>query len=149
MIFIWPKISWGKGGRAPSRSPNRKPRLKLLVPFILFVASGPADAKCPLDWAAARQTAVATTPKADCTFENHACRWSFDLGVPQSRQVFETLRADLAQCPDLIDATRDDGVNHPDFYDAWAFRFPGMALSLSIKDKSALESTFVVLRALP
>ncbi|NNE78647.1 MAG: hypothetical protein HKN18_00105 [Silicimonas sp.] len=87
--------------------------------------------------------------EVDCETEPDACRWTFDLGAPVSRELFEVLRARLAECPNLRAASRDQGVNHPDFYDAWVFRFAREAFSLSIKDKSGLRRTFVVLRQVP
>ena len=62
-----------------------------------------------------------------------------------SRGSFEALTQKLATCTD-VPPVRDQGVNHPDFYDAWAFIIDGAPVTLSIKDKTALGKTFVVLR---
>lgn len=85
----------------------------------------------------------------DCDTEPGVCRGAFALGAPESRRIFEATRQHLAACPGLRQAVRDRGVNHPDFYDAWTFSFSGGALSLSLKDKSALGQSFVVMRRLP
>ena len=86
---------------------------------------------------------------ADCGHEALACRWTFDLGAPASRALFEDMRARIGACSKLDRAERDQGVNHPDFYDAWVFPLAATKVMVSIKDKSALEKTYVVLRLLP
>ncbi len=78
-----------------------------------------------------------------------ACRWEFDLGNAPSRQAFAGLADRLDACPGLLAAERDQGVNHPDFYDAWHYRFDTSEITLSIKDKAALGATYVVLRLRP
>jgi len=89
-------------------------------------------------------TAYGVAP--ECDGEERACRWTFTLGADGSRTLFDELRSRLEACPDMAGMTRDQGVNHPDFYDAWIFQFADAALSVSIKDKAALGQTFVVLR---
>lgn len=86
---------------------------------------------------------------ADCGHEALACRWTFDLGAPGSRTLFEDMRVGMGACSDLDAAERDQGVNHPDFYDAWVFPMVSLRVMVSIKDKSALGETYVVLRLLP
>ena len=81
----------------------------------------------------------------DCDSEPGVCRGTFDLADPGSRDSFEALTQKLATCTD-VPPVRDQGVNHPDFYDAWAFIIDGAPVTLSIKDKTALGKTFVVLR---
>ncbi len=86
---------------------------------------------------------------ADCGHEAEACRWTFDLGVPASRALFEEMRDGIGACSDVEAGERDQGVNHPDFYDAWVFPMALSNVMVSIKDKSALSKTYVVLRFLP
>ena len=78
-----------------------------------------------------------------------ACRWSYALGEPQSRDFFESLRSNLSNCPSLTEITHDAGVNHPDFYDAWVFDLPASQVFIALKDKSALSATYVTLRVRP
>ena len=85
---------------------------------------------------------------ADCESEAQACRWSFELGDTGSRGLFKDLVDSIGACSTLTSKLHDTGVNHPDFYDAWVFDFPTGSLSVSLKDKSALGQTFVVLRRL-
>ena len=75
------------------------------------------------------------------------CVWRFPLQAPAARRQFADLVSGLLTClgPGSL-AERDQGVNHPDFYDARRFETGGIELIVSIKDKSALENTFVNLR---
>ena len=108
----------------------------------LILAAGTAGAEC-------LSGTLEAASGFDCKSEPGACRATFDLGVPASRETYEALRREIATCPGLVAAEQDQGVNHPDFYDAWAYTLPDGAMTLSIKDKSALGKTFVVLRRLP
>ena len=90
---------------------------------------------------------VALAPQnLSCDLVDRSCRWSFGLGDAVSRALFDTLVETMRACPDFESAIRDSGVNHPDFYDAWAIQIGEQGFSVSIKDKSALQQTFVVLR---
>ena len=90
---------------------------------------------------------VAMAPQnLSCDPADRSCRWSFDLGDDVSRALFEDLVKTMRDCPKLESAVRDSGVNHPDFYDAWAIQIGNQGFTVSIKDKSALQKTFVVLR---
>ena len=90
---------------------------------------------------------VALAPQnLSCDSADRSCRWSFDLGDNVSRALYDALVKTLRDCPNLEGAVRDSGVNHPDFYDAWAIQLGDRGFTVSIKDKSALQQTFVVLR---
>jgi hypothetical protein len=43
----------------------------------------------------------------------------------------------------------DQNVNHPDFYDAQLFLLDRAKVAVSVKDKSAQESTFVFVSVVP
>lgn len=109
----------------------------------LWLVAGPALADCALP----KTFALGST--ADCGSEPDVCRWTFALGDAASRANYDDLQSRIKACAVPINATRDQGVNHPDFYDAWIYEFEDGRLSVSIKDKSALGQTFVVLRRLP
>ena len=83
---------------------------------------------------------------ADMQGVRFVCRWKFGHRSLSSRRAFDRLIFQLKRCPRLTGSTRDAAVNHPDFYDAWEFRFEGFKAAVSLKDKSALGATFVVLR---
>ena len=90
---------------------------------------------------------VALAPQnLGCDPVDRSCRWSFDLGDDVSRALFDALVKMMRDCPNLEGAVRDSGVNHPDFYDAWIIQLGDQGFTVSIKDKSALRQTFVVLR---
>lgn len=121
--------------------------MKTVLAVAISVFALPAGADCTR--LEAYQGATPAGITADCDTEPGACRWSFALGDPTSRALFENMRMQLDACPGRIGIEQDKGVNHPDFYDAWIFEFGDTALSVSLKDKAALKKTFVVVRSLP
>lgn len=125
--------------------------MRWIVRALIFLCiAGAARAGCDANLAQGPEAMLRDLAEtADCITEPGLCRWTYVLGDAASRQTYEKALGRLRTCTDLTEATRDQGVNHPDFYDAWAFRWSGGALTLSIKDKSALDATFVVLRVLP
>ena len=74
------------------------------------------------------------------------CRWEFDLGQGGSRTLFDTLSARMEACIASGSIARDPGVNHPDSYRALILTRSGHVLTLVLKDKSALDQSFVTLR---
>ena len=75
------------------------------------------------------------------------CGWEFPH---RAEQAYETLDAFVEAAHDCIgpQATvhSDQGVNHPDFYDARRFEMKEAEVSVSVKDKGALGRTFVFIR---
>ncbi|MEM9277153.1 MAG: hypothetical protein AAGA76_01115 [Pseudomonadota bacterium] len=77
----------------------------------------------------------------------YICFWEFDYRSPAATQGFETLNQSLIQCLGSdAQVKSDQPVNHPDFYDLKTYATDTATLSISIKDKAALEKTFVFLR---
>ena len=75
------------------------------------------------------------------------CSWQFPLGEPAAAATYDDVHTALTGClGKAATVTRDQGVNHPDYYDAYLIQLPAHRLTLSIKDKSALGITFVTLR---
>ncbi|MEM0944875.1 MAG: hypothetical protein AAGI70_13120 [Pseudomonadota bacterium] len=72
------------------------------------------------------------------------CHWSHPLGG--GRAQFENLANEIALCPDLTEAPRDQAVNHPDFYAQRRFIRPGAEIAVSLKDKAQLGQSFVFLK---
>ena len=74
------------------------------------------------------------------------CAWQFNFRDPSAlnavRQIDETLRRCL---PALEPTTKDQPVNHPDFYDQQEYQLDGIKITLSLKDKGALQQTLVFL----
>ncbi len=97
---------------------------------ILPGSHGPADCR------------LVTNPKG----KSHMCMWAFAYRDDNAIAGFDHLIAALKSCFDGQDPVRDDGtVNHPDSYDARRFTVDGIRFSVSVKDKAALEKTFVFL----
>jgi len=62
-------------------------------------------------------------------------------------EKFEATKQGLAAClgPDAKETT-DQIVNHPDAYDLREFELDGSTYAVSLKDKGALQQTYVFLR---
>lgn len=75
------------------------------------------------------------------------CAWEFPYRSAQAPETFDALLGLIRGCfGDSADLRRDQGVNHPDSYDLRQARLDGVDFSVSIKDKAALNATFVFLR---
>ena len=76
-----------------------------------------------------------------------SCRWDFDFRDDASKALFETLIAEAQSCVGSdAELARDKQVNHPDSYTLKRYQFDGSALSLSLKDKTALQKTLGFVR---
>lgn len=73
------------------------------------------------------------------------CRWTFAYRADAAVAAFEHLAEKLTRClgPPVDE---DAPVNHPDSYRLVQFGAPDAVISLSLKDKASLQSTFVFLR---
>ena len=77
----------------------------------------------------------------------HICHWEFAYRAAEAAATFETFNQQIQTClAGLSDEFKDQGVNHPDFYDLRQYQTQGAQVSLSIKDKGAMQRTFVFLR---
>ena len=86
---------------------------------------------------------------ADGAQEIH-CRWPFPYRDVAAMSWFEGLTAGVTAClEDAMPKPREPGVNHPDIYLLREFADPETTLYISLKDKAALDSTFVFLRLAP
>ncbi len=77
------------------------------------------------------------------------CRWQHGYRAPEASAQFDAWRDRLDTCFDASRASDDDAVNHPDSYALHQVRGQGAVLSVSLKDKAALDATFVFLRIEP
>ena len=80
----------------------------------------------------------------DC--DGARCVWTFALNDGSADGLASDLVKALRGCDNLGEVAHDPGVNHPDAYEAWHFPISGRVISVSVKDKHALGSTFVTLR---
>lgn len=76
--------------------------------------------------------------------KSYYCTWAFQHRDADAYEVFEELGQKLESCiGDDAVLSDDQGVNHPDFYDARIFRLDDVKVAISVKDKSALGATYV------
>jgi hypothetical protein len=77
----------------------------------------------------------------------HHCGWPFAFRASEANEAFVWLLDGVAKCLGKgAVVTTDDGVNHPDSYDLKMFRTEAGTVGVSLKDKSALQQTYVFLR---
>ncbi|MDG2340434.1 MAG: hypothetical protein P8L32_04465 [Paracoccaceae bacterium] len=94
---------------------------------------------------------------ASCTFSTNisgaisfSCHWGFSYRTKEALEAFEAMLSDLALCADpTLGVVTDQNVNHPDFYDLRMLNIQGGEIALSLKDKAALQQTFIFLRLTP
>lgn len=75
------------------------------------------------------------------------CGWPFAYRSEEADVAFARLNETVAAClgPDAA-VSRDQSVNHPDFYDLRLYQIGGRETAVSLKDKAALQQTYVFLR---
>ena len=76
------------------------------------------------------------------------CRWPFDYRAKAATDTFTALLDATTMCLNA-EGLSDQGVNHPDSYDLRTFDTETAQVSISIKDKGALQQTFIFLRVAP
>lgn len=78
------------------------------------------------------------------------CAWPHTFRDGSARAAFDEALVALQTCVGgQSAATRDQDVNHPDYYDLRLFRTDKGEVGLSLKDKGALQQTYVFLRVTP
>jgi len=76
------------------------------------------------------------------------CTWQFPYHSPVATDNFRKLQNIIKACVNgSANFTRDQNVNHPDYYEAYYIDFRDHILSVTIKDKIGLQNTFIFLRA--
>lgn len=75
------------------------------------------------------------------------CGWTFDYRAIDAQTAFEQTIAAVTSClGPSARVTPDQDVNHPDFYDLQTFTTEDNTISVSLKDKGALQQTLVFVR---
>lgn len=75
------------------------------------------------------------------------CGWPFEFRAPEATAAFEALQSALMACPNTQVRSFDDQlVNHPDSYDLKFYDRGRTEIAISIKDKGALQKTYIFLR---
>ena len=83
------------------------------------------------------------------TLEGHAyhCSWAFSYRTKNAYDTFDALVGEVDTCigPQAT-LHEDQSVNHPDFYALRRYEMDQADVSVSVKDKSAQDRTFVFIR---
>lgn len=75
------------------------------------------------------------------------CTWKHPFRSAGATGSFERINRELQEClGDRATIRADQGVNHPDFYDSRHYILDGAGVTVSLKDKVALQSTLVFVR---
>lgn len=82
--------------------------------------------------------------------KSYHCTWTFQHRDAEAYTTFENLDQALRSCiGDRAALSDDQRVNHPDFYDSRIFLLDQTKVAVSVKDKSALGSTFIFVSVEP
>lgn len=136
--------------------------MKTLTAAFILLSALPAQALCPqiealFDGAKSitlpqpfNTTATCTTSLALSGETSTHCGWPFDYRAPQASQAFQAVIQAVPNCLGAsLQAEDDQDVNHPDFYDLRLFQTAQGEVGVSLKDKGALQQTYVFLRVTP
>lgn len=101
-------------------------------------------AAVPLMLSGAKDCALTQSLSGSKTYH---CTWQFPYRAAGAHGTFDAFNRTLREClGDPAPSSRDQRVNHPDFYDLRQYRFDEVEVAVSIKDKSALQKTHLFLR---
>ncbi len=79
--------------------------------------------------------------------KSYYCAWKFAYRTAGAYGTFDAYDQSLQECfGDRAELSQDQRVSHPDYYDLRQYRLDQVSVTLSIKDKSALQSTYVFVR---
>ena len=101
------------------------------------------------DLEATRVLADATYCRVTASSQNRTyyCAWAYPYRAEIATEAFDQLARDIVACFDSrATVLKDQGVNHPDSYDVHRFQTAQADVSVSIKDKVALDATYVFIR---
>ena len=74
----------------------------------------------------------------------YLCDWAFPHRAKQAYDRFESLARDVHDClGERAVLHNDQSVNHPDYYALRRFETDRASVSVSVKDKAALDRTYV------
>lgn len=77
----------------------------------------------------------------------YLCGWEFPYRAEQAYETFDHLVGRLSECIGRRATLHSDrSVNHPDYYSSRRYELEQADVSVSVKDKGALGSTFVFVR---
>ena len=73
------------------------------------------------------------------------CRWRFDYRDPAAAEAFTRMEGAVQACLPALTRSREPGVNHPDTFDQRRYGDGDIEVTLSLKDKVALDTSFIFL----
>ena len=108
------------------------------------LSAGTTDAEKPFLLPGAKTCAVTRTLSGSKAYH---CAWEFAYRATAANDRFNAFDRSLRQCfGNRAQTRKDQWVNHPDFYDLRQYRLEQVDVSVSIKDKSAMQKTYVFIR---
>jgi hypothetical protein len=128
----------------------------LAIPMIAVLASPAQAGTCTalLAFVIGDDVPRLTDEDAKCTSsrtlgggQSKDCYWSFDYRSAEATQVYEQMTELLGLCADSPVEVQTAQVNHPDSFDQVLGLVEGRKVSVSLKDKGALNQTLVFLRS--
>lgn len=76
--------------------------------------------------------------------DSYHCAWSYPYRDEAANAAFEALNQELRNCLNAgAESADDQEVNHPDSYDQRRYQSDEVTVTISIKDKGALNRTYV------
>lgn len=106
--------------------------------------AGTDAAAIPLTLPGAETCAMATSLTGQRVYY---CAWKFEYRADGAQATFDAFNRSLQDCfGNRAQISRDQPVNHPDFYDLRQYQLDQIEVTVSIKDKSAMQSTYVFVR---
>ncbi len=74
----------------------------------------------------------------------YVCSWKFPHATAQARSTYERFVAEIRACiGHVATENQDQSVNHPDFYELVYYALEDGEVSVTLKNKSKMRSTFV------
>lgn len=84
------------------------------------------------------------TARALSGAQTYHCAWKFPYRSAAASRVFDSFSRALKDCfPQEAQGAADQAVNHPDSYDLRQYMVGEVDVSVSLKDKGALQQTYV------
>jgi len=78
---------------------------------------------------------------------SYHCTWPFPYRTETAHGTFDAFNQSIQKCfGEHASSSKDQQVNHPDFYDLRRYRIDDVEISVSMKDKIALQKTYLFIR---
>lgn len=84
-----------------------------------------------------------TTALSSLGAHSYHCSWEFAYRDPSATKSFEKIKQSLETCLKTSAQSEELGVNHPDSFDLVQYDLERAVVTLSLKDKGALQHSYV------